>query len=365
MHQQKKALVIRMSSLGDVLLTEPAVKTLLANSYNVTWIIAESFAWLRKTSLDPELSKIHTIVFDRKQPHKLRRWIQLFWTLGKDYDYDLIFDFQKSLRSQLAKYVFSVSRFINSRNFKKNTMVDPFSKWFVLSKPRFRRALYIVFKQFLPETLRPQRYSDRCRELVTTGLFRHSDAENTNVDQKDFSVFAPKPGLSLGVVPSSAWRGKQWSIESYFELIRRWISQNHEKVLVFGVRGDRAFEQLQFKMREHKEMLEHIEFVHETSRIELEKQILRCGHVLGGDTGLLHLAESLGVSVTMLFGPTRNDFGFGVRLPISRAIEGKVWCSPCSKDGSLCFRFDKKYACMKSISVEPVLQSIQGLLRKS
>ena len=55
--------------------------------------------------------------------------------------------------------------------------------------------------------------------------------------------------------------------------------------------------------------------------------------VFGSDTGLLHIAEALGITVNMILGPTSKETGGGVNLKSSKNIEVDIWCRPCSKNG--------------------------------
>jgi heptosyltransferase-2 len=54
--------------------------------------------------------------------------------------------------------------------------------------------------------------------------------------------------------------------------------------------------------------------------------------VVGGDTGLLHLAGACGVPVVMVFGPTDPDDGFFV-YP-GAAVSRELACRPCSLHGA-------------------------------
>ena len=86
-----------------------------------------------------------------------------------------------------------------------------------------------------------------------------------------------------------------------------------------------------------------------------------CVGVVGSDTGLLHLAEAVGTPVVTIFGPTRADFGFGPLDERSKPVEATLWCSPCSKDGTLCFRPVDRFACLSRISAPQVESALRSL----
>lgn len=88
-------------------------------------------------------------------------------------------------------------------------------------------------------------------------------------------------------------------------------------------------------------------------------RLARCRAVIGGDTGLVHLARALGVPAVTLWGPTSRR-----RLPDDpgRAdLEcAQVACRPCSPHGPRrCPRLH--HACMRSHEVDAVLESLQAL----
>ncbi|HET6348179.1 MAG TPA: glycosyltransferase family 9 protein, partial [Candidatus Krumholzibacteria bacterium] len=54
----------------------------------------------------------------------------------------------------------------------------------------------------------------------------------------------------------------------------------------------------------------------------------------GNDSGLMHLSEAVGTPVVGLFGPTVDAFGYYPALPLSRTVERRLACRPCSRNGS-------------------------------
>ena len=83
--------------------------------------------------------------------------------------------------------------------------------------------------------------------------------------------------------------------------------------------------------------------------------------VVGSDTGLLHIAEALGITVNMILGPTSKETGGGVNLKSSKNIEVDIWCRPCSQNGQkYCYR-SKQY-CMERISPNKVASIVMKSL---
>ncbi|MCB9759382.1 MAG: glycosyltransferase family 9 protein [Alphaproteobacteria bacterium] len=85
--------------------------------------------------------------------------------------------------------------------------------------------------------------------------------------------------------------------------------------------------------------------------------LARCRVVVGGDTGLLHLAAACGVPVVGLFGPTTSADGFWCHP--GEAVEVPLPCRPCSRHGARpCPIGD--HLCMEGLTVERVRSALSG-----
>ena len=89
---------------------------------------------------------------------------------------------------------------------------------------------------------------------------------------------------------------------------------------------------------------------------ETAAAVKKCKFLLTNDTGIMHIAEAVGVPVVAVFGPTAEEFGFYPQSDKSKVISKKYLCKPCTTKGS-----DKcpvgDFRCMKEISVEEVFST--------
>ena len=93
-----KLLVIRMSSLGDVILATAFLESLPIDT-KVDWLISKEFAFILKGH--PRIH--HLIEYDKKSG--FFGWIRLISTLAHQ-EYDARVDLHVTLRSQIARLVF-------------------------------------------------------------------------------------------------------------------------------------------------------------------------------------------------------------------------------------------------------------------
>lgn len=150
----------------------------------------------------------------------------------------------------------------------------------------------------------------------------------------------------VGLIPGSRWRNKRWPAEHFSRLAAGLIHQGYDVVWVGDEQERSTLQQMAGDL---------------PGRICAERDLrlcagvlARCERVVGGDTGLVHLAELMGVPVVTLFGPTLSGGGFGPSLPTSEFLERDLPCRPCHiHGGDHCVRGNQ--ACMTGILPEEVM----------
>ncbi|MBC7387277.1 MAG: glycosyltransferase family 9 protein [Cryobacterium sp.] len=313
--------------------------------------MAEEFSTLLKDN--PRVSKVWS--FDRKRLVEAFAWLKFLREL-KSEDYDLVLDAHSSLRTFIARVYFLI--------------FSPKTRWKKISKSRWRRLGYITFKKLWPSAWRPIHLSHAAAKLAGgTGQERPELSWITTVAKPlDSHSSAPlefgNRFKTVAIVPSSAWPGKQWRTGHYLEwMIAFRKVQPDTQFLILGMRTDRAATELRNQLVEsgikHKDGIGHYNLP------EVAAVLSQCDLAVGVDTGLLHLSEAVGTPVVALFGPTRSDFGFGPTHPQSVPCNTQIWCSPCSKDGTLCFRPFRRFKCMEEIAPEVLGLSTQSLMKET
>ncbi len=340
-----KLLVIRLSSLGDVILSTSFLNA-LPEGVIVDWVIAKDFAFILRGH--PKIRKLFE--YDKKEG--LIGWLKLIHHLAHQ-EYDLRIDLHRNLRSQLARV------FFHWMDFTLAIWVP----WHQISKQRFRFWGYVVFKKLWPRFMRPVPFHLRFSQLAKKITKSDSSIEvhpsmvhllkNGNELLQQYSLESKKYFV---VMPSSRWPSKEWSLDSYFRLCRDYSFGKNLTPVVMGRQSDSNAVSLVQLLNDN-----HIPFRSALNENDFSNTATLMHHsafYLGSDTGLAHLAEAVGIPGYFIFGPTRPDLGFGPWRADSKALSSKVWCSPCSKDGRICYRWDERFACLKQISVQQVLESL-------
>lgn len=334
---KKKVLIIRLSSLGDVVLATSALEAAFSQGLRVDFLVAKEFAPL--VSGHPAIQKLW--VFDRKEG--LSGWLKLCQNL-KDEEYTEIYDLHLSLRTFILRWVFYLSLQLQVR-------------WIFISKQRWRLIGYFLFKACWPKRLRPA-----SKMRVFAEAIQPQSKATTCLQHLLKDHFLPegirsieKPFFSL--MPASKWRGKEWPVSYYFDVAKKIAADRGWVPVVLGSAEDQSSQDLVESLKESG--LPVISGVGDFNLLDVAVVIAHSKFFLGNDTGLAHIAEALQVPSFVIFGPTKPDMGFGPVAKSSVSIEAPLGCRPCGKDGRYCYRIKHRYLCMTQLLPQEVLQVVE------
>ncbi len=156
---------------------------------------------------------------------------------------------------------------------------------------------------------------------------------------------------------------KRWPAQKFAALGDRLIESNPDRrILLFGGRED---EDSIIGVLNGVKQKEKVLLVEGTTIRESASLIRMCKVFVSNDSGLMHLAASLGVPTVALFGPTNPKWvrPWGVK---HRIIRLGLPCSPCffySPTPMDCHA-NLNYKCMKEIQVDTVLRETEALIEE-
>ena len=331
---RKRRLIIRLSSIGDIILASGVLGAFETSD----WVVAREFAEILEGH--PGIGRVWG--FDRKSG--LQGWLDLCRKLHAE-GYDEVIALNQTLRSRLARRYFA--RADRESGQGRRTV------WKVCRKPRFRSWGYFIFKGLWPRSWRPGLIVDRYASFIgrSRGELR-PDLSHLLVDRQWPEQIARPQGPYFCVMPGSQWKGKRWPVLHFASL----IGLLQRPVVVMGTSRDRESSELVEQLR--KRGLQPVDAVGKLSLRECAQVLAHSSGYIGNDTGLGHLAEAVGVPAHMIFGPTAPDQGFGPWKPGSTASGATLWCRPCGKDGRSCFRVFNRYRCMSVLPPSQVAKVI-------
>jgi len=329
----KKILLIRFSSIGDIVLTTPiirALKTQLNCELHV--LTKENFSTI--LSSNPNVDSIYTI----------RKSIKEVIPTVKKEKYDFIVDLQKNMRSyQLRKALHKPASSFPKLNIQKWLMVN-----FKINR--------------LPDIHIVDRYFKAVEEL------------NVINDGKGLDYFIPEdaivevhkinPELSNGYI-AIAIGGQHFTKMLPVEKLISIISKIDYPVVLLGdkqdsIRGEEIIKQLQKS-----------DVYNTCGKYNLDRSaslIQQSTAVVSNDTGLMHIAAALQKPIISIWGNTIPRFGMYPYFPSDNNISifsevNDLKCRPCSKLGyKKCPK--KHFDCMMLQDEAFISDSINNLIKK-
>lgn len=329
-----KALILRLSSLGDIVLATAAVEPLVAAGYEVCFVTKKAFAPL--LAAHPGISEIHE--YDKSDSESAARERLFAWFERREFD--LVLDLHDSWRT------WSWRRRMRLRAKVYVARKERLREWliFFLRLGRFfafgRGGRARKFRRLAEDALHSEGKFVPSRGPLTRLLVTDAESEKVKalLPAGDFAV----------LLPGSAWKGKEWP---YFPQLAAILGKKIP-VVALGGEKDIACDAV-------AKAAGGISLRGRTSLRESMAVLSLARWVIGNDTGMIHVAEALGKDVAMVEGPTHEVMGFSPYRERSLLLGLPLVCRPCSKTGRICPRFGTR-KCLKGLSVQRVIELLRA-----
>lgn len=347
MEEIKKILIIRFSSLGDIILTEP-IPRLLKEKYPKAEI-----HYLTKPGFAPLLRHFNSI----DQIHLWQNKVKLIQSL-RNLSFDLVIDLHDKLNSWIVKtLLFRSNTFTyQKRHFLRSMIVRKLSSDSINST---LNLYFSVFKKIDPQWYE---YSDYSR-VMPEQYFPHIDIKDSTLDQtyELFNNYQINPGKTLiGIFPGASYNTKQYSVNSLASFINRIPASWNCQFIILGSYQEKS---LAVSLRN----LCEIKPVDLCGKFNLDELLVFCSHlneVISNDSGPMHIAAALKKPQIAIFGATHTRLGFKPLNNKARILESNIKCQPCSLHGSdTCPK--NHFRCMKSISPSELYTQFKLMLEKN
>jgi len=331
-----KFLVIRFSSIGDIVLTTPVVRCMKKQlpDAEIHFLIKPQFKTVMVNN--PYIDKLHTLQKD---------WDAMIEEL-KAEKFDYIIDLHHNLRTLRVKRALKIPSFsYNKLNIEKFVFVK--LKWNVMPK------VHII---------------DRYLETVSSFGVKNDGAG------MDYFI-APHEEVKLEDIPASHHAGyiamvigasfytKKLPVEKLQELCRK---IDHPVILLGGK-----------EEREEGDAIaatDPVKIYNACGKFSLNESadlVRKSKLVIAHDTGLMHMAAAMKKPVIAVWGSTTPSFGmvpyygdnylYQHAKPYDDVQVHKLWCRPCTKMGRhKCPQ--GHFKCMKNISIDDMVLKVERRL---
>ena len=316
--QVKKILVIKMSSLGDIVHTLPVLPLLKERfpEVEISWLVEKGHQpLLLQNPFIDSLITVDTLRW-RKKPLSLSTYRELFSAIKelRRGRFDLAIDFQGLIKSGLLAFLSGVPLRLG---FGKNNLREPWSSIFLnRSRPSAAQEIHVIDKNL--GLLKPLGIDS---SRVEFPLAVSEDAERYVTE----SLRALKLTEFVIINPGGGWRSKRWSPEKYASLADMIIDRVGYQILLTWGPGER---ELAREIASRMKSSSAISF--STDIPQLIALIKRAKLLVGGDSAPLHLAVACGIPAVGIYGPSDPDRN-GPYNTADIVIRRKVPCAPCYK----------------------------------
>ena len=324
-----KFLIIRFSSIGDIVLTTPVVRCLKKQliTAEVHYLTKSSFRSL--TDSNPYIDKVHYFENDLDSVIEQLN--------GEDFDY--IIDLHHNFRTLKVKKALGKKSF----SFKKLN----FEKWLLTAlKINNLPAVHIV-----------DRYMDTVKEFGIKNDGAGLDYFIPEQDRvKESDIPASHHAGYIGIAIGAALNTKKLPLHKLRELC---AGINHPIILLGGKEDVANAEQIS-AVDPHKIYNACGKF----SINESADLVRRSKFLITHDTGLMHIAAAFNKPMISVWGNTVPEFGMTAYYSNQQVKDTRfeirdLRCRPCSKIGyNKCPR--GHFKCMEKISITEVIENVKS-----
>lgn len=332
-----KILIVRFSSIGDIVLTTPVVRAIHEQfpETEIHFITKKSFASLLVEN--PKITKLYTIdksvseVIDQLKAEK----------------YDYVIDLHKNIRTLLLKQKLGVK----SYSFDKLN----FQKWLLVNFKRNKMPdIHIVDRYFgAVERIGVKNQYQSC-EL----LFNSSHVVNTE------SALELQPKSYLAVAIGAQFATKTMPEKMLISILEK---VNSPIVLLGGPTDVERGKAIIEGLKNHSQTV--VNAINQFSLLQSASIVAQAKTILTHDTGLMHIATAFDVPIVSVWGNTVPQLGMYPYYPNNKALYSihevtNLGCRPCSKIGfKECPK--KHFNCMTLQDINAIVEDVNERMRLS
>ncbi len=341
----QRILVIKLSSLGDIVHTLPAVSVLRQRfpHARLTWMVKE--IWAPILEGNPDIDDILSVNVS------WRYWPKIIRTLRRG-QFDLVVDFQGLLRSGILGVMTGAPTRVGFARAREG------ATWFYTHQ--------VPLPETKPSTWRLLEVHAVDRNVaISTFLGGHSSTPVFHLPQSSADRLTIETMLQdanvqdhehlIALAPWTRSVMKSWPFKRFVDLASECVQWSNIRVVLLGgpseISAAREFDRLVPSGL--------INLVGRLSLSQLPALLRRMHLLIGNDSAPIHLAAGVGIPVLALFGPTHPKATGPYPLENQMIVRTELPCSPC---GARTCRNPNYLECMESISLEYLLREVKGIV---
>ena len=340
----KRILIVRLSAIGDVVVTTPVAKALRGAfpEAHIAWIVEDKSKEILEGN--PYLDEV--IVWDRSKTKNtplgyLRSALHLRRELVKRH-FDVAIDFQGLMRSAVIARLSGARQRLGYDNAREKAGI-----------------LYDVRLRIGDSGLRGHELLMKmlgllgvpCENLEMHVPIRDEDRAFARRFIAEASSARKSAGKIVALCPATTWPHKHWTEEGWACLADALVREHNALPVFMGGPGDRALVDRILSLMGQRAA----DAVGKTTLKQAAAILEQSSLVVAVDTGLLHIGVALDRPVIGVFGP--SEWQFFVKKDNFVPVAKDFACIPCVHRPT-CSEFD----CMKAITADDILRAAERWL---
>ena len=324
-----KILVIRFSSIGDIVLTTPVIRCLKSQMDNVELHILTKQQYSLLFESNPNVDKIHKWGEENKEVIKAL----------KTERFDYVIDLHNNIRTKKLKSILK-------------------SKAYSFPKLNVQKWLYVNFKwNNMPDIHIVDRYFEAVKPLSIEKDQQGLDYFLPKKDEVDLSgQFGTTDIVSVAI--GAQFATKKLPVSKMVEV----LSGVNTQIVLLGGKED-------YDVAEQIIKLSNASMFNACGTLNLNQSasvVKQSKVLLTHDTGLMHIAAAFKTPIVSVWGNTVPEFGMYPYMPENDDLYSiheveDLSCRPCSKIGfQKCPK--KHFNCMNQQNVKEIVKSIESHL---
>ena len=327
----KKILIIRLSSLGDIVLTQSAVKA-----------VRDDFPDAKIHYLTKRVFSSIVEMFECVD--EIHYWEEKYTLLTnlRKLKFDLAIDLHSKLNTFLIK------------SFIKAKQTATYNKEHLLRRQIVKKKTDITISSTVGL------YFTALEKIGIKALF----AEPRLFPKKNIKL----PNIleneghkkNIGIFPGALHSTKQFPVEKLAESIDSIPAEWNCKFIIFGSKAEKG-------LTEKLNYLTETKIVDICGELDLQQLVTAIDNmnvVISNDSGPMHIAAALQKPQIAIFGATHPKLGFAPLNKKAVILSADLKCQPCSLHGSKVCPLDH-FNCMKQVSAVDILKTLKIMLKNS
>ncbi|MGB5105533.1 MAG: glycosyltransferase family 9 protein, partial [Candidatus Zixiibacteriota bacterium] len=330
-------LIIRFSSLGDIVLTEPIARRLrkIHPGAKIHYLTKAHFGEV--VSMFDGVDEIHLWRSEESEKALIEKL--------REIDFDLTVDLHNNIRSHKIRASIG-------------------TKWVSTNKEWFKRFASVRLRWLkMKPSHAIDRYAGALKSLGYKLEFKYPQLTITENDAQKWQSHKRELGIAgeyYCIAAGAAHETKRAPSELWVDIARQVRGRLNLKALLIGSPEEKPLlDELRNMVGENCVGVLHNEGIGLTAAAISESRF-----VLSNDSGAAHLAAALGKPVVALFGPTHPILGFEPRGERAGHYTVNEYCSPCSLHGKRPCHRDQRY-CFGKMNAGEIVAQVEGLMKKA